>query len=104
MSPKTSRHAKKSTQNNRSKKSPVPNPDAVQMVENMISNEKGADSKKKLWKVLSKQMPHKTFTAVLDYLEKSNKIMYSKDGAIMWLSIENNPKLMKLHRTSVILR
>jgi hypothetical protein len=82
----------------------MPRLDTIQMVEETISKARGFDSKNKLWRALPKQVQYKTFTTILDYLEKSYKIMYSKDGSIMWISAENNPKLMKLHRTSTILR
>jgi hypothetical protein len=40
---------------------------------------------------------------ILNYLEKSNKIMYDKKGAILWI-FADNPKLKKLRRESTVLR
>jgi len=86
-----------------SRESHMPRLDTIQMVEGMIAKSKGFDSKSKLWRALPKQMQYKTLTTILDYLEKSNKIMFSKDGAIMWI-LADNPKLRKLHRESVTFR
>ncbi len=69
----------------------------------MLSEAKEFDSKNKLWRTLPKQVQYKTFTTILDYLEKSNKIIYDKDGSILWIFVDN-PKLKKLHRESTVLR
>lgn len=45
------------------------------------------------------QVQYPTFKTVLDYLEKSNKIMYDKDGTIIWIFVDN-PKLKRLKETS----
>lgn len=81
----------------------MPRLDTIQMVENMLSKAKEFDSKNKLWRTLPKQVQYKTFTTILDYLEKSNKIIYDKDGSILWIFVDN-PKLKKLHRESTVLR
>jgi hypothetical protein len=46
-----------------------------------------------------KKVQYPTFRAVLDYLDESNKIMYDKDGAIVWIFADNT-KLKKLLKTS----
>ena len=91
-------HVKKSTTY-----SHMPRLDTVQMVENMLAKEKEFSSKNKLWRALPKQVQYKTFTTILDYLEKSNKIIYDKDGSILWIFMDNK-KLEKLLKSSTKLR
>jgi hypothetical protein len=81
----------------------MPRLDTIEMVEKMISQNKEFSSKNKLWRILPKQIQYKTFTTILDYLERSNKIMYDKEGSIFWIFVDN-PKLKKLHRESSELR
>jgi len=81
----------------------MPRLDTIEMVEDMISEQKEFSSKNRLWRSLPKQVQYKTFTTILDYLEKSNKIMYDKEGTILWIFVDN-PKLKKLHRQSTVLR
>jgi len=54
------------------------------MVEKAIKNDKKFYSKNQLWRSLPKQVQYPTFVKILDYLEESNKIMYEKDGTIIW--------------------
>jgi len=81
----------------------MPRLDTIQMVENIISDKQEFSSKNRLWRILPKQVQYKTFTTILNYLEKSNKIMYDKNGSILWI-FADNPKLKKLHRESTVLR
>ncbi|MDP2667762.1 MAG: hypothetical protein Q8O65_03510 [Nitrosopumilaceae archaeon] len=81
----------------------MPRLDTIEMVEDMISEQKEFSSKNRLWRSLPKQVQYKTFTTILNYLEKSNKIMYDKKGTILWIFVDN-PKLKKLHRQSTVLR
>lgn len=81
----------------------MPRLDTIEMVEDMISEKKEFSSKNKLWRSLPKQIQYKTFTTILDYLERSNKIMYDKKGSILWI-FADNPRLKKLHRESSALR
>ncbi len=94
---------KKSAKHDSRTVSHMPRLDTIQMVEDTISKQKEYESKNKLWRSLPKQVQYKTFTTILDYLEKSNKIIYDKNGSIIWVFV-NNPKLRKLHRTSIVLR
>ncbi|MGQ0795419.1 MAG: DUF6602 domain-containing protein [Nitrosopumilaceae archaeon] len=64
---------------------------------------KAFSSKNQLWRKLPKQVQYPTFKKILDYLESSNKIMYDKDGAIVWIFADNS-KLRKLLRESTRLR
>jgi hypothetical protein len=63
----------------------MPRLDTIQMVEKAIKNEKMFHSKNSLWRSLPKQVQYPTFVKILDYLEQSNKIMYEKDGSIVWI-------------------
>lgn len=85
---------------NRTKASAAnPTLDTIKMVEQTLSKISEYSSKNKLWRALPKQVQYPTFKAVLGYLEKSNKIMYDKDGTIIWIFVDN-PKLKKLHKAS----
>ncbi|MGI0102106.1 MAG: hypothetical protein ACREA7_05870 [Nitrosotalea sp.] len=81
----------------------MPRLDTIEMVEKIIAEQKDSSSKNKLWRALPKQVQYKTFTTILNYLVKSNKIMYDKKGAILWIFVDNQ-KLKKLHRQSKVLR
>lgn len=65
------------------------------MVENAIKKMKMYTSKNQLWRSLPRQVQYQTFNEILKYLESSNKITYDKDGAIIWIFVDN-PKLKKL--------
>lgn len=58
--------------------------DTIQIMERTIKNDKRFYSKNQLWRNLPKQVQYPTFAKILDYLEESNKIMYEKDGTIIW--------------------
>ncbi len=81
----------------------MPRLDTIEMVEKIIAGQKEFSSKNRLWRALPKQVQYKTLTTILNYLEKSNKIMYDKKGVIFWI-FADSPKLKKLHRQSTILR
>ena len=81
----------------------MPRLDTIQMVEEIISDKKEFSSKNRLWRALPKQVQYPTLLTILNYLEKSNKIMYDKEGAILWI-FADSPKLKKLHRESTVLR
>jgi hypothetical protein len=81
----------------------MPRLDTIEMVEELISNKKEFSSKNRLWRALPKQVQYPTLLTILKYLEKSNKIMYDKKGAILWI-FADNPKLKKLHRESTLLK
>ena len=96
---------KKTSGKNNSKTSPrhMPRLDTIEIVEKVISDKKEFSSKNKLWRSLPKQMQYPTLLTILNYLEKSNKIMYDKRGAILWI-FTDNPKLKRLYEKSVVLR
>lgn len=68
-----------------------PRLDTVLMVEDAIKNAEDYPSKMQLWKNLPKQVQYQTFQLILDYLEKSNKILVAKDKKIVWIG--TNAKL-----------
>ncbi len=103
MNQKTVLHRKETRKTSRATASHMPRLDTIQMVEDAISEAKEFDSKNKLWRALPKQVQYKTFITILDYLEKSNKIMYYKKSSILWI-FADNPKIKKLHRESIVLR
>ena len=76
-----------------------PTLDTIKMVEQTISKASEYSSKNKLWRSLPRQVQYPTFKSVLDYLERSNKIIYDKDGTIIWIFVDN-PKLKRLIKTS----
>lgn len=78
-----------------SKTTHSPRLDTIRMIEGAIKKAKTYPSKNQLWRSLEKQVQYPTFKSVLDYLEESNKIMYDKDGAIIWI-FADTPKLKKL--------
>lgn len=68
-----------------------PRLDTVLMVEDAIKKAKNYPSRMQLWKSLPKQTQYQTFQLILEYLEKSNKILFTKDNGIMWIA--SNTKL-----------
>lgn len=77
-----------------------PRLDTVLMVENAIKNAEDYQSRMELWKSLPKKVQYQTFRVILDYLEKSNKIIFTKDKKIVWVFADSN-KERKLLRESV---
>ena len=76
-----------------------PTLDTIKMVEQTLSKMSEYPTKNKLWRALPRQVQYPTFKTVLNYLEESNKIMYDKDGTIIWIFVDN-PKLKRLVKTS----
>jgi hypothetical protein len=71
-----------------------PKLDSILMVEKAIQKSADYPTRMELWKNLPKQMQYQTFKLILEYLEKSNKILF-KDNKIIWI-FANNKKLNKL--------
>ncbi|MGC8516890.1 MAG: hypothetical protein ACP5MT_03290, partial [Candidatus Acidifodinimicrobium sp.] len=59
--------------------------DTVLMIEEAIKNAKEYPSKRQLWLSLKKKVMYQTFKIVIDYLVYSNKVVISKNGAIVWI-------------------
>lgn len=76
-----------------------PKLNSILMVEKAIQKSKDYPTRMELWKSLPKQMQYQTFKLILDYLEKSNKIMF-EDDKIIWI-FANNKKLNKLIQEAV---
>ena len=65
-----------------------PKLDSILMVEDAIQNADDYPTRMELWKALPKQMQYQTFKLILDYLERSNKIMFQGDK-IIWIFADN---------------
>ncbi len=78
----------------------MPRLDTVLMVEDTIKKFDYYPTKNQLWRALPKMVMWQTFNLILEYLEKSNKILITKDKKIMWVAMDNK-KLRKLFETSV---
>lgn len=76
-----------------------PKLDSILMIESAIQNSKDYQTRMELWKSLPKQMQYQTFKLILDYLERSNKIMFEGDK-IIWI-FPNNKKLNELIRGAI---
>jgi len=68
-----------------------PQLDTIIMVEETIQK-MDYPKKTELWKALPKKVMYQTFCLIIDYLEKSGKLMIDKDGRIVWTW---NPKMVK---------
>jgi len=76
-----------------------PKLDSILMVEKAIQESKDYPTRMELWKSLPKQMQYQTFKLILDYLERSNKIMFEGDK-IIWI-FANSKKLNALIQGAV---
>lgn len=68
-----------------------PKLDSILMVEKAIQQSRDYPTRMQLWKSLPKQMQYQTFKLILDYLERSNKIIFD-ENKIIWIF---NPSLIK---------
>ncbi|MFH1721288.1 MAG: hypothetical protein ABH950_01645 [Candidatus Altiarchaeota archaeon] len=80
-----------------------PRLDTVFMIEDAIRKSKDYPKRMELWRSLPKKTMYQTFMMVLKYLEASNKIMFDKDGSIVWIFVDN-PKLKKALKEGVRVR
>jgi len=76
-----------------------PQLDSILMVEKIIQETKDYLTRMELWRALPRKMQYQTFKLILNYLEKSNKIIFDKDK-IVWI-FPNNKKLNELIRGAV---
>lgn len=88
---------------NMSKTVHSPTLDTVRMIENAIKKAKTYPSINQLARSLKRQVQVPTIKEALKYLEESNKIMYDRDGSIIWI-FADNPKLKKLLANSTRFR
>jgi hypothetical protein len=71
-----------------------PKLDSILMVEKVVQEMKDYPTRMELWKALPRKMQYQTFKLILNYLEKSNKIIF--DGKkIIWI-FPNSKKLNEL--------
>ena len=76
-----------------------PRLDTILLVEQAIQKSEDYPTRMQLWKSLSKKIQYQTFKLILEYLEKSNKIMFKEDK-IIWI-FANNKKLNELINSSI---
>jgi hypothetical protein len=72
-----------------------PRLDTVMMIEDAIRSAKEYPTKAELLRRLPKKVMYQTFNLVLEYLQRSNKIIVTKDGRIVWVFADSE-KLRKL--------
>jgi len=79
-----------------------PTLESVIMVEAAIQKYSQECGKYQLWKKLPKKMMYQTFLVILNYLEKSGKIMIDKEGCVIWTY---NPKMInRLLKKGLVLK
>jgi len=71
-----------------------PKLDSILMVERAVQVSEDYPTRMELWRSLPKKMQYQTFKLILDYLERSNKIMFEGDK-IVWI-FANSAKLNEL--------
>lgn len=71
----------------------------VLMVEDVLKKSNNLLSREELKERLPKKIMHQTLNIILEYLEKSNKIIDSRKG-ILWI-YNKSPKLDKLQREGI---
>ena len=81
-----------------------PNLDTIEMIEQTIEQNHDFRTVTELYNALPRGVQHATFKRVLDYLEKSNKIAYDKNGAVFWIFARNKQGLMHLEKNSIPLK
>ncbi len=79
-----------------------PTLESIIMVEKTIQKYNQEYGKYQLWKKLPKKMMYQTFQIILDYLEKSGKIIIDKDGCIIWTY--NPERIKKLIKENLVVR
>jgi hypothetical protein len=72
-----------------------PRLDTVMMIEDAIRGAKEYPTKAELLRRLPKKVMYQTFNLVLEYLQRSNKIIVTKDGRIVWVFADRK-KLRRL--------
>lgn len=92
-----SRHEFKSSGKNSGNLARNPNPTlgTIKMVEETLAEMKEYPTKNKLWRSLPRQVQYPIFNEILKYLEDSNKLIFDKDGTLVWI-FADNPGLKKL--------
>jgi len=73
---------------------------SIEMVEDVLKEYHEFPSKSALQRALPKTIQTQTFNRILGYLEKSNKIIFTKDRAIVWI-FSDDPNLRKVWEQSI---
>lgn len=73
---------------------------SIEMVEDVLKKHQEFASKSALQRTLPRTIQTQTFNRILNYLEKSNKIIFTKDRAVVWI-FSTDPKLRKVWEKSV---
>ena len=76
-----------------------PKLNSIMMVEKAIQKSKDYPTRIELWNNLPRKMQYQTFKLILEYLERSNKIMFEGDK-IIWI-FANSKKLNDLIKGAV---
>lgn len=79
-----------------------PTLESVLMVEETIQKYSQECGKYQLWNKLPRKMMYQTFLVILNYLEKSNKIIIDKDGCVIW--IYNPERIRKAISKNLIIK
>ncbi len=87
-----------SRSNSKIAKRPNPTLESIEMVEDALSGLNIYPTKHKLWRSLPRQIQYRTFNVILDYLQKSNKIVYDDNNTIVWV-FSNAPEHEHLQNT-----
>ena len=72
---------------------------SIEMVEDILKEYHEFASKSALQRALPRTIQTQTFNRILEYLEKSNKILFTKDRAVVWI-FSSDPKLKKIWKES----
>ena len=72
---------------------------SIEMVEDILKKHREFASKSALQRALPRTIQTQTFNRILEYLEKSNKIIFTKDRAVVWI-FSSDPKLKKVWEES----
>ena len=73
---------------------------SIEMVEDILKERREFASKSALQRALPRTIQTQTFNRILEYLEKSKKIIFTKDRAVVWI-FSSDPKLKKVWKESV---
>lgn len=86
------------------RKTHSPNLDTIEMIEETIEKNHDFKNITELYHTLPRGVQYATFKKVLDYLERSNKISYDKNGAVFWIFSKSKPGASSLEKHSVRLK
>ncbi len=74
----------------------------IRIVEQKIEKKKYFRSKHQLFQSLHRRVMYPTITTILDYLEESNKIVFNKEGSIVWIFSDSRKMKNSLKRSKRI--